>query len=81
MNLAQPIIIHFTSHREIEEQAYDVILATINDAFHAAKGNLPMMQAMESLGRELRFFAQREIDTLVNGAIPRKEPLSLEVRS
>lgn len=81
MNLAQPIIVNFTSHKEIEEQAYHVLLATVNDAFHAAKGNLEKMQGMEALGKELRFFAAREIDTLINGAVPKKMDVLPEVRS
>ncbi len=80
MNLAQPIVIHFTSHKEIEEQAYHVLLATINDAFHAAKGNLEKMRDVELLAKELRYMAVREIDTLINGAVPKKEPLLAEVR-
>lgn len=81
MNLAQPIVIHFTSQKEIEEQAYHVLLTTVNDAFHAAKGNLKLMQEVELLAKELRFCAAREIDVLINGAVPKKHNVLPEVRS
>lgn len=80
MNLAQPIVIHFRSEKEVELQSYDVILATVNDAFHAAKGNLVLMRNVEMLAKELAFLTARAIDELEHGAAPAKQNTSPETR-
>jgi len=72
MILAQPIIINFRSEKEIQLQSYDVILATVNDAFHAAKGNLVLMRNIEMLAKELRYMAALQIDELERGPVPAK---------
>ncbi len=72
MNTSNPIIVNFTSQRELENQAYQIILKTVNDAFAVAKGNLELMQNLNQLSKELKHATESEIDSLLRGPVPEK---------
>jgi hypothetical protein len=80
MNLTQPIVINFTSQKEIQEQAYRSVIATINDAFMAARGNLEAMEALLQLAKELRYEAEKACDLLYHGPLPRRESPAPDAR-
>lgn len=69
----QPIVINFTSQRELQDQAYQAILKTVSDAFNVAKGNLEKMELLHQAAKELRYATAQEIDRLKRGPVPEKD--------
>lgn len=66
------IVINFSSHENVEETAYQVILDTINKQFAAARGNLEKMEALNALSKELRYATEKAMDELRHGPVPKK---------